>query len=267
MNRIVFTIALLTAGAANLHSFPARPLSTDEKIQAADVIVVGFATAQEEPTRSAGGEVPPKPDNGLARRILRIEVRDVLWPPSATNTQVLILRHSQIGNLPDAPLPDECLTYTNAPGVFFIVRSKTSKRGEWVLAANAGLDWLEPATNALAVMLLIESQKGKPSSARALRVPDVPYPQSTPYDHDSKMRMVYLTAFRQGCLDAIKSTPRLPVFAPTEAEDKAKTFGYADGTHAGEAARVGWWRKFHLLMGSNASTSSEVLPKTGLGKH
>jgi hypothetical protein len=71
-------------------------------------------------------------------------------------------------------------------------------------------------------------------------VPFSVLPRDTRYDPNQHLRLVYLEAYGQGYVAAWARKEALPVFAPTTDDDKAKVFGYADGTAAGRSARDGW---------------------------
>jgi hypothetical protein len=65
-------------------------------------------------------------------------------------------------------------------------------------------------------------------------------PRATRYDYDQHLRLVYLEAYGKGYVAAWAKREALPVFAPTSEDDKARDFGYADGTAAGRVACAAW---------------------------
>jgi hypothetical protein len=66
----------------------------------------------------------------------------------------------------------------------------------------------------------------------------IPWPKVTRYDNDLRLRLVYLTAFRDGYIAALNDQHGIAVFRPEAEDDKAKVLGYADGQLAGDTART-----------------------------
>jgi len=145
MKRLVPFLALLAlcVGVAIATSF--RPRTLDEKVKEAHLIVSGTATAFG-PERLASGD-------WLYERDLRIEVKEVLWPPSYTDTNAIVFRYYIVKTWPRS-----WWDYTNTPGVFFLTKSKRPERGRWDRLERFD-DWLEHHTNAPAVSASIKRLK------------------------------------------------------------------------------------------------------------
>ena len=86
----------------------------------------------------------------------------------------------------------------------------------------------------------VERWRAAPKVAKVTSLPwsKIPWPQATRYDNDSRLRLVYLTAFRDGYIAALNDEHGIAVFKPETEDDKAKVLGYADGQLAGDAART-----------------------------
>jgi hypothetical protein len=144
MKRAVTFVVLvgMFVGVAIANSY--RPRTLDEKVQDADLIVVGSATAFGA-ERSAGGD--------LFERDLRIDVKEVLWPPSYTDTNAIVFRYYIVKTWPRS-----WWDYTNTAGVFFLTKSKRPERGQWDRLERFD-DWMEHQTNAPAVRASIQKLK------------------------------------------------------------------------------------------------------------
>jgi hypothetical protein len=236
MSRVatIFVLLSLCAGAI-VASIPI-PLTTDEKVEQADLIVLGKAT-----TTGAEYIVVRNGSFKMYERDLQIDVKDVLWPPSFKETNMVTFRYYVVQDISKLRW-----LYTNTPGVFFLKKNTRHEKGEWEMVGS-GNDWIESATNALTFLFSIEKLKGKPAPA-VLSVTEVPYPQTTRYDQSQKVRLAYLSGFRDGYLDALSGKHSSQIFGPITEEDKATVLGYADGRLSGDAARLEWMRKFHILM-------------------
>jgi hypothetical protein len=113
MKRVVTILMLLAVctGRAIAESVP-KPLSIDEKVKRADLIVLGTASGFDELD---------------SRLSLRIKVKEILWPASTSNISEIVLAPPILGG------------GTDISGVFFLNRS-TLKEGQWSLPANRVLD-------------------------------------------------------------------------------------------------------------------------------
>jgi hypothetical protein len=247
MNRIVTLIALFALCVGTVIAITPRPLTLDEKAKEADLIILG--------TASLFGEECVKSEYDsfvLYERSLRIAVKEILWPPSFTNKGEIIFPCYIVKTWPDS-----WWNHTNTAGVFFLAASKNPERGGWQQLGN-GNDWIELPTNALAVLFSITRQRGKPAPNMQLQLPDVPSPQITRYGHNPKAQSSYVASFREGYSHAMEGRHGVPIFGPTDEDDKAKVLGYADGQLAGDTARSQWMRKLHLLMKANETARKRV---------
>jgi hypothetical protein len=138
----VFALLALCVGLAFANVY--RPRTLDEKVQDADLIVRGTATAFGA-ERDAGG--------GLHERSLRVEVSQVLWPSSYTNTNAIVFRYYIV-----KAWSRSWWDYTNTAGVFFLIKSKRPETGQWDRLEGFD-DWMEPQTNATAIQALITELK------------------------------------------------------------------------------------------------------------
>jgi len=86
-------------------------------------------------------------------RDLRVEVEEVLWPRSYTDTNAIVFRHYIVKTWPRA-----WWAYTNTPGVFFLTKSQEPERGYWQ-ALERFDDWIERKTNAPLVRAAIRKLK------------------------------------------------------------------------------------------------------------
>jgi hypothetical protein len=148
-----------------------RPRTLDEKVKEADLIVLGTATVFGDErvaiTNFSGGAQPhlllddtnsifPKPsDRGfsLYERKLRIDIKEILRPHSANNTNMIIFPFYFRKDRPELSR-----NYLNTPGVFFLVKNKHPERSEWTMLDRYN-DWMEPETNAALVRASIKKQK------------------------------------------------------------------------------------------------------------
>jgi hypothetical protein len=148
------------------------PRTLDEKVRDANLIVLGAATA-------FGDRKPLVKDSllHLYERSLRVKVAAVLWPDGMTDTREIVFRYGIV-----EAWPKSWWDYTNTPGVFFLTRNIDPTRGKWDRLPQFD-DWLESSTNALAVLLSIEKQKGKTAPLGTLEFPQVAYPINTRYDY------------------------------------------------------------------------------------
>ena len=82
--------------------------------------------------------------------------------------------------------------------------------------------------------------RSAPKAAKVVSLPwsQIPWPQATRYDNDLRLRLVYLTAFRDGYVAALNDEHGIAVFRPDTEDDKAKVLGYADGQLKGDVART-----------------------------
>lgn len=231
MNRAVTVIAFATICVGTVVASIPRPLTLEEKIQNADLIILGAANTFIDKSTATKSDT-------VGLRSVHINMKEIIWPPTFTNRSEIRFR---------------CYIWdhTNTLGVFFLAKSKKPERGQWDLLSYNN-DWMEPATNALAVILSVKRQKGELASAGQLRIPNVPFPPTTRYDHNPKVRWEYLISFRDGYFDAFAMKRGLFMFGPTNEVDKAKVIGYQDGQLAGDDARSEWMHKLHLLLRSNA---------------
>ena len=145
MKRSLIFIPLLALcfGAATANSY--RPRTVDEKVKEADLIVFGTATAFGPERVASGG--------GLYERALRVEIKEVLWPPSYTNTNAIVFRYYIVKTWPKS-----WWDYTNTSGVFFLTKSKRPGRGHWDMLERFD-DWMEHPTNASVVSASIKTLK------------------------------------------------------------------------------------------------------------
>jgi hypothetical protein len=148
-----------------------RPRTLDEKVKEAELIVVGTATAFGDErvmiTNFFGGTQPPLlPDNtnsifpkpadrgvSLYERNLRVNISEVLWPPSASQTNVIIFPYYILKTWPESSW-----NYSNTPGVFFLIGNKHPEQSEWTMLDRYN-DWMEPETNAQLVRASIKKQR------------------------------------------------------------------------------------------------------------
>jgi hypothetical protein len=65
-------------------------------------------------------------------------------------------------------------------------------------------------------------------------------PATTPFDHKLPLRAIFLDAFGRGYVAAWGSNQGVPVFGPTNEEDKAKVLGFSEGLQAGRQAMAAW---------------------------
>ena len=229
MNKFLSAALLIALCTENVFANIYLPRTLDEKVNDAQLILLGKATV-------IGDKTPFSSDKGISQyeRVLRIEVKQVVWPYSYTNKGAIKFQFFISENWPKS-----WWDYTNAPGIFFLTTNTNPEHGQWDKLPLFD-DWMEPTTNALAVLFSVEKNKGTPALANRIRPPQVLYPENTAYDSNQKMRLIYLSSFRDGFNDALVGTNRLLMFAPTIQEDKVKVLGFADGQLSGTSAREKW---------------------------
>jgi hypothetical protein len=142
------------------------PRTLDQKVKEADLIILGKATAFGDDrvvnTNFSGGTQPLLSQENtnaalhgvaLYERNLRIDINEVLWPPSASQTNEIIFPYYILKTWPES-----WWNYSNTPGVFFLVKSKQPERSEWTKLDRYN-DWMEPETNTPLVRVSIKKQK------------------------------------------------------------------------------------------------------------
>ena len=202
------------------------------------LIVLGKATIVGDKKPFSTNDIIPQYE-----RTLNIYVKQVIWPPSYTNKNEPIRFKYFISE----NWPKSWWDYTNTPGILFLMKNSNPERGQWDRLPLFD-DWMEPITNTLAVLLSVEKNKGALTLTNSIRIPEVSYPNTTAYDDSQKLRLLYLSSFRDGFHDALCGTNKLLMFAPTNQEDKIKVLGFADGQLAGTSAKEKWMKALNNFM-------------------
>lgn len=224
MTRAIIITVLLGMCLSMVIADSFRPRTLDEKVQTAEVVVLGTATA-------FGDSIRPDKEFPLYTRRLRVEVVEVLWPPSFTNRSDIVFQYDIMKHWPRS-----WWDYTNTPGVFFLQTNTNSALGQWDKLDRFD-DWIESPTRVSEVLESIQRQKGIPTPAE-LRVPGVPYPLTTKFDGKPENRLAYMTAFRDGYVQALAGSHYILKFAPSTEKERAEVLGHADGQLAGDAIRA-----------------------------
>lgn len=209
-----------------------RPRTLDEKTKEADLIVLG--------TASLFGAREQLVTNIEYWQNIRLDIKAVLWPQTFTNTSRIVFR-----SFVSETWPGSWWAYTNTPGVFFLVKRSHTNSGDWD-RLDQFADWMEPRTKALAVLLSINQQKGKPNTNGPLKVPALTWPRNTRYDGNNQLRQVYLLAFRDGYSAALEGEHHILVFNPSTEEEKAKVLGFADCQLEGDNDLREWLRNIGI---------------------
>ncbi len=151
---------------------PPAPLTLEQKVKGADLIVRGKATLFGEekwvmdfaPVDTSGWIVGGDPEPAdqhapftIYERKLQIEVAEVLWPASLNGITNLVL-NCYI----DKKWPSSWWAYTNTPGVFFLSRGHAPGNKEWTRVDQLDRDdWIEPISNAAAIQAGITTIKAR----------------------------------------------------------------------------------------------------------
>jgi len=137
---------MLCTGLAFATSYAPRTL--DQKVEEADLIVLGTATA-------IGPErVAETTCYGVVyERDLRVDVKEVLWPPSYTGSKEIVFRYQFYKDWSKS-----WWDYTNTAGVFFLTKTENPEKGQWDRLQRFD-DWLEQPTNAPLVSTSIKKLK------------------------------------------------------------------------------------------------------------
>jgi len=156
------------------------PRTVEEKVDEADLIVRGNASLfgeEKEALRWEGkyntaffglgnDPLPSLPHEPFVvyQRNLRVDVTEVLWPPSPKGITNIVFGCYIAKNWP----PSWC-AYTNTPGIFFLTKKDPPDNEEWTKLDRFD-DWIEPTTNAPSVQAAIT--KIRVRGGRPIRQPD-----------------------------------------------------------------------------------------------
>jgi hypothetical protein len=127
-----------------------RPRTFEEKIKEADLIVLGGATAFGDEVAVSGG---------LFTRNLRVDVKEVIWPPSYKETNAIVFRYYIVKTWPKS-----WWDYSNTAGIFFLKKNEKPERGQWDRLDRFD-DWMEDAMHAPAVRASVKRLKEKPGKS------------------------------------------------------------------------------------------------------
>ena len=134
------------------------PRTLEEKVEEADLIVRGNASLfgeEKEVLRwegkynraffGLGNDPLPYEPFVVYQRNLRVDVTEVLWPPSPKGITNIVFGFYIVKKRPPS-----WWAYTNTPGVFFLTKKDPPDNEEWTKLDGFD-DWIEPTTNAPAV--------------------------------------------------------------------------------------------------------------------
>ncbi len=235
------------------------PLTLDEKVQQAELIILGRLTrSAEHPVED--GQMPP-----IFVHEQSIDIADVLWPSGWHETNRITIPELRVGT--NAPSFGRVWNQTNACALFFLTKSNVYAgtfsgahlattngllkglllrgRGSWGGVGSTDFDWMEPCSNTLAVLVSILRHKGEPAPRYNLEILHPDLPLSARSQTNPRILSVFAAMFRDAYFSALDgNTMELPVFAPVTDEEKAKVLAYAEGRQAGRLARERWEREF-----------------------
>jgi hypothetical protein len=96
---------------------------------------------------------PPHEPRFLYQQNLRVDVTEVLWPPSPKGITNILFGCYIAKNWPPS-----WWAYTNTPGIFFLTKKNPRDNKEWTKLGRFD-DWIEPTTNAPSVQAAIKEIK------------------------------------------------------------------------------------------------------------
>ena len=111
--RVLFIVISVALAGSALGSYRRRHLG--EKVEEAELIVIGVATAEGKRVPIAGAAYPRH-----YRHQCRVVVKQVLWPEGSARTNDIVIRHDVYTNHPAS-----WWNYNNTTGVFFFVETST----------------------------------------------------------------------------------------------------------------------------------------------